>query len=264
MYDGNPSKFILNGVLALEPHYRPLTTRYSNLEFRDTLILTEYAFVGNFGTAMDSLSATNISITNCSTVYHFLAFEFFKDVHFSNFTFQDVYETDSLMHWNLNVKITMTDLNMINYSSRQIRNQNDIEISNTPESEIYISGIYMSNCVLKTLPFMEIPSALVAFEFLNGVYEDVIIDGDTSFIDFKNVTSFLITNHSFTNVQIPENSEPGNYFVEFQSLSVEESDSLLFSDITIENSDISLFDFQSVSADDTLKTFTVRNLEILN
>ena len=104
----------------------------------------------------------------------------------------------------------------------------------------------------------------LSFQFIDGYYENVRMDGTSDLIVMVDISSFYISNQILNNVTVVESNEAQNYFIDFRIISFLDSQISKIENLVVNNSEVSLFEYGFISSGEEEKNFEVLGLKISN
>ncbi|CAI2379095.1 unnamed protein product [Moneuplotes crassus] len=257
------SQFIFHAFSGMLPHSRRYKTSFVDTELKNFRFAYEYAFFNSYSTQVDTFEIRNFYAHNGTFSHQLGMFVFNAEVSLVNCTLSNITEVDAFLQFTYNQKVSIDGLTLINYSTKAIRYWSDIEVSSSSYSQVIISGLLLINCSFKSKAFIDMKSNPSSFQFLNSRYEDTQIDGDISIVSFNSISAFSIANHSFDGISVSQQGNSENALFRVSELKLVNS-LVTVKDISMSDSDLSLFSIDSVSADGTDREIVIENLSIKN
>ncbi|CAI2378783.1 unnamed protein product [Moneuplotes crassus] len=256
------NKYILNAVMSFIPHYRSLVMNYTNFEYRDFRNYEPTILMGFICNPIDRITLSNFNVLNARSLSQFFGFNSFSSLSLSNFVFQEIYDTHKLLYLNLNIKVSLSNITIQNYSTSKKRTGGDILINPLPVSEIIIDGLHLQNCSIVTFPLVQLSIQPLGFVIKNSIYENILMDGSIPLLKLASIASFEILNQTLSGVKVNEGDEPLNSFIEITHMTLLPSSVNFVDNIRMEEADISLIKFSKVVSQAESKVLSISNLDI--
>jgi len=123
----------------------------------------------------------------------------------------------------------------------------------------------VENTKLNGTPFISTTTEPSNFIFKDGKYKNVWIEEELTMFNFKSLGTFMISNHSFENINWINSFDESSTLISINSFNVENSTQGVISDINITNSTVSVMKMNSIfGAPTELKLFAISNIKYLD
>lgn len=188
-----------------------------------------------------------------------------KEAQAENFTIVDSpWIQNEVMNFDTNMKVIVKNISFTNFTAAPLSSFSPISINGFSFSSYFIENIYANNLILNNLPLITVETRPSYLSFKNCDYKNVVFEEESPLINFKNLNSFLIINHTFDNIQSMNPLKSSSSLIIINSLNTQDLVESNISDFFIRNSTMGFLKVESIQGSPTVQQIiSVRNINYI-